>query len=581
MTVRRPLRVLRITTPRCSRVFGVGACESVADHHCYNTDPTCTFIPGLDLTETIEHYYVENRAWPWIDVPDAFQPSLAIPALGDVEVAPTILNISSGDPDVSPFGARSVATFRLLDFAYNDLTLDPYPETRTGDPYDRGTYWSKWVAIHAFYEGYEVDYFEGYEGDALDDMLRRTYRVDHFDRARGMVRLTAKDPLSDLNSDDITMPRVSPGELAEAMGASVDTLKTIGATEDDYPESGLIRIGNELMRYTGRSHDGSNLNITGLSRGVLESTAAAHAQFERVQLCIEYENEPFQNILYDALVEYGGVDPAIINKDQWDSLASRHRAVFLFTGTLTEAIPVARVAAEISQDSLSHFWWDERNRIIPLDLLQPLREITLWTDETVILEDTFLYTERRDERVTNVKLLYGLRNVQDSVTDDKSYARIAEFADIDRARQYGGVRTKVLRSRWVQSEAVANAICATFLRRFRNPRQTVTLNIDAKDIAQWTGDLVLLDHFLLSGAEGTPLIDDWVITSAQPLQAGITYRMTMERAGLLGSFWEWVDGSEVSATWDDATTQERETVGYWLNDDGTDAGGTPRSFRWL
>jgi hypothetical protein len=81
--------------------------------------------------------------------------------------------------------------------------------------------------------------------------------------------------------------------------------------------------------------------------------------------------------------------------------------------------------------------------------------------------------------------------------------------------------------------------------------------------------------------DGLPEVNNWLILSAQEIESGATYRFTAEDNNMSGILWLWVDDATTSPTWADATAEERATVGYWLNDDGTDAGGNPAPFRWL
>ena len=143
--VNRPLEVLEIVQPICSRTFGVSPCNATGTP-CWGTDETCKFRAALDMTDSISIHFVKDQAWEWLPGATAFQPALAIPSLKSVDTAPTVLNVAGGSEDYSPMGLRAVLTAQIADIAHNDYGLDPYLADRAYDTTARGTYWGKWLA---------------------------------------------------------------------------------------------------------------------------------------------------------------------------------------------------------------------------------------------------------------------------------------------------------------------------------------------------------------------------------------------------------------------------------------------------
>ena len=88
-------------------------------------------------------------------------------------------------------------------------------------------------------------------------------------------------------------------------------------------------------------------------------------------------------------------------------------------------------------------------------------------------------------------------------------------------------------------------------------------------------------HFLDSDENGDKIRGNWLVIEASVQEVGGRYRFVAEDNGSAGVLWLWQDDTLVSTSWSAATDEERRTIGYWLNDDGTDFGGTPRPFRWL
>jgi hypothetical protein len=53
----------------------------------------------------------------------------------------------------------------------------------------------------------------------------------------------------------------------------------------------------------------------------------------------------------------------------------------------------------------------------------------------------------------------------------------------------------------------------------------------------------------------------------------------MEDNGSIGVLWLWQESDITPFV--DATEQQKREIGYWLDDDGNDANGNARPFRWL
>jgi len=72
------------------------------------------------------------------------------------------------------------------------------------------------------------------------------------------------------------------GELASDITSSDTSLALATGQGDNFPSSGYILIGSEIIAYTGISTD----TLTGCTRGQLESTAAAHLEDDEVHTSI-------------------------------------------------------------------------------------------------------------------------------------------------------------------------------------------------------------------------------------------------------------------------------------------------------
>lgn len=567
---REPLQVVEIVQPLCSRVFGTSPCDATGSK-CWNTDATCKFVTALDLTDEVVMRFV----MPAANRPLAagFQPGTAIPSLISVDTAPTVLNVGAGDDNLSPLGLRAVATVQIKDHPYNDVGFDPYLASRSYDPNTLGSFWSKWLARNPFHVGYVLRIYDGYFGDELSAMIKREYSIEKIDASRSSVRITAKDILRKITDTDVKAPALSPGALSLALDAVATTFEAAGAVVDDYPATGWLRIGSEVMAYTGRSLVGSNVSFTGVTRGELGTTASTHSQFAQVQRVLAYVDQPFSDIIYDLLTVWGGIPTAYITKADWDAEFTEWRELYRFTAYLTSPESVQRLVGELCQQGLANVWWDERVQKILFRAQRPNFAPSTLTQAGNIVADSMVVTEQPKDRASQVYVYYGLRTPVLSLRDKASFSNAEVFFDVDKERQYGEAAVKEIFCRWVQTGVIARALGGAYLLRFRDVRKHITFNLTAKDIASvWTGDVLQIKHFLRVDFTGAELVQPWLITSAETVEQGGVYRFTAEDNESGGVLWEWVA--------DDDTGTSME-IGCWVDADGTDGAGNIPPYAWV
>ena len=593
---REPLQVVEVIQPLCSRTFGTAPCLATGAK-CFNTDATCKYVLALDLTDEVVMRFVApaaNRALPTTtlldeagavltdeagdpllpeDLSQVFQPSEAIPALLTVDTAPTVLNVGAGNDNLSPLGLRAVATVTLKDFPFNDVGFDPYLSSRSYDPTKRGSFWSKWLARNPYHVGFTLRIYDGYFGDALDQMIKREYSIEKIDAARDSVRITAKDILRKITDNDLKAPALSAGALSLALNATDTTFQTAGAALADYPATGWVRIDNELISYTGRALAGSNVSFTGCVRGALNTAAATHSQFARVQRALSYEDQPVSDIIYDLLTVWGGIPAAFIDKAAWDAEFNEWRLLYRFSAYLTDPVSVQTLVGELCQQGLSNIWWDERVQKIIFRAQRPNYAPNTLTQEGEIVADSMVVEEHPQDRASQVYVYFGLRNPTLSLNEKSSFQYAEVFIDVDKERQYGEAAVKEIFCRWVPTNVIARTLGSAYLLRFRDVRKRIAFSLTAKDIASvWTGDVLLVKHFLRVDATGAELVQPWLITSAETVEQGGLYRFTAEDNESGGLLWEWVSNLDTSPSME---------VGCWVDADGTDGAGNVPPFAWI
>ena len=568
---REPLQIVEIVQPLCGRVFGTSPCLATGDR-CWNTDATCKFRSALNLTQTILMRFVMPAANRYIASGTAFQPSTAFPALMSVETAPTVLNVAAGNDDISPLGLRAVAQVTIRDFPYNDVGFDPYLSTRSYDPMNRGSFWTKWLVRNPFHTGYVLRVYDGYFGDALTDMIKREYSIEKIDANKAAVQITAKDILRKVTDNDIAAPKLSNGALAANLAIGGTSFQVAGAVLSDYP-GGWVRINNEVIAYASAEISGSNVLIYDLTRGALNTTAAAHNQFDRVQRVLAYEDDPFQDILYDLLTVWGGIPTSYIDKAAWDAEKLEWRDLYNFTAYLTDPVKIQQLVGEICQQAQANIWWDERVQKIILRAQRPNSLPGLLTQEGNIIADSTTIQEVAKDRASQVYVYYGLRSPVLNIADKFSFRAAEAFIDVEKEQQYGEPAVKEIFCRWIGTGVLARSLGDSYLRRFRDVRRHITFNLTANDISSfWTGDPAEIRHFLDVDFTGEERVGQWLITSAETVEQGGVYRFIAEDNDSAGLLWEWVADSD---------TRPSTEIGAWVDAAGTDGAGNTLPFGWL
>lgn len=594
----RPIEVVEIIQPTCSRVFGSSPCLATGDK-CWNTDATCKFRSALDMSRSISLRFVADDVYEWQDnninllaengnilttesdqpflIDYFYQPATAIPALMGYNTAPTVLNVASGSKDKSPLGYRAVCQVNIKDFPWNDILTDPYVSTRSYVPQRQGSFWTKWLARNPFHVGYTINIYEGLIGQPLSAMTKREYVIEKIDHGKDGVSITAKDILRRVTDTNLTAPYLSKGELSAAITNVQTNLTVAGALLSDYEAAGYIRINSEIVSYTQvYETTGGNLYFEGLTRGIANTTAAAHSQNDRVQRVIYYNATPFNEILYDLFVNWGGIPTQYIDRAAWEDEKITFRPDFNFTAYIAEPTKIDELAGEVCLQAVSNVWWDERVQQIIMKAVRPNPSPYLLTDDDAIVAGSLSIREKPEERASQVHVYYLQRTPVQSVTDKANYSRVSVYIDVNKQVQYGGEpQIRELFCRFIPTQAIANSLSQTYLNRFSDVRREVVFDLSAKDAETiWTGSVVSIRHYLDVDFTGAARDGEWLITSAEVARNGLTYRFTAEDNEKGGVLWTWLtdaglDGNGVAQPW------------RWLDDSGKDDLGVEQPYRWL
>lgn len=439
----------------------------------------------------------------------------AIPCIKSVDFTPATINPGQD------LGSRASLRVTFKDHPTPDTGMagDPYFADRAYNPYEQGSFWPKFRARQPYLRGEPLVWYQGFVGDDLADMERRTFIVESFDgpSADGTYTLIAHDMLKMLDGDRAQAPFVSAGRLnadiTDVQTTAVLSPVGVGAT---YPGSGYLAIGgNEIVSF---SRSGDDLTI---ARPQLGSKASAHKATDKVQIVLDYVSADPADIIRDWMVNFAGVDPAYIPLDEWQA----ETAAYLkrtYTGTLAEPKPVAQLVAELMRDCGLSIWWDDLAQLIRLRVLRPIPTEAVRYDETLMVKGKISISDQQDKRVSQVWVSYG--QIDPTQEDAKANFR-ATAATVDLASEanYGQSKIEKIASRWIPSGGLSAAqrVADMQLSRFATPPRLFkfTLFRDAQTAPQ-LGDGCRISHRTLQDATGARVDVPAQIIRVKPMPEG-------------------------------------------------------------
>lgn len=529
MATDQPVQLFELDLPRCANVYGTAPCTAAVGvtgaRKCFNTLATCQDVENFDGSETLTLRFAK----PQLELPAGWA---CIPSLQGVSTNPTELNVGGGSKNSGALGARASINATFQDHPYSDLQTDPYVSERDYNPFKRGTFWGKLLARNPFYQNRVCRVRDGYLGQAPEDMRTRLYFVDQIDGpdASGRVQVRAKDVLKLADNERAEAPAPSTGRLFIDIDAVQTEILIEQATTADYPAPGTVRIGDEVMTYTGVGLSGSNVELTGIIRGTDGTEASGHNEDDNVQLCLRYTNTRPDLVVRDLLTTYGFVPVEYL--DDWEAEASIWLTSFAVNTLLTEPEGVLDLIGELLEQCLFYIWWDEVAQLIKLRAIRPEFDAVMTLDERAnILMESASLRVRPEERVSLLDILFDRRDPTKGLEEPTNYRRrrVRVDADAESADQYGERRVKRIFSRWLTSDAQVIALGARLLARYRDNPRFLNLALAAKDRALWTGDIADVTTSQNQDETGAPLQARWQVISANEVQAGEVVQYVLQR----------------------------------------------------
>lgn len=526
---REPFEWVEIDQDLCSRTYSISPCTaslSIGKTECYNTRITCQDAANYDLGSPLTLRFCMNGAFLPNDG-NYYMPTLVSASLSAGSINPVGANANS-----SALGTRGGISVRFQDGPHTDRYVDPYIANRVSRDAgyiatERGTFWSKWRARNPYYVGRVLRHKTGFIVDgAVTDVVTRTYFITGFDGpdGNGSVSITAKDILSQFANEKAKAPAASNGRLLAALTnvAATLTLDPVGISSE-YPASGVIRIGSEIMTYTKGS--GDVLNITRAQYG---STAGTGNAGDVVQLCTAYTSQSPATILEDLLTTYAGIPSGYLDTAQWAQEQTDYMPR-LYSAVITEPTGVQELVAEMCEQMYFYVIWDEREAKLKMRAIRPAQDDTIYdlSDFTNFVSESVSLRDLPEQLVTQVWVYYGLINYAGSTKEEKNYAvREILLTDESLPEKQGTEKIKKIYCRWIPSTngAAAVDLGEKMLARYGTAPRQVSFTLTGKDSAVWIGDFCTVTHRLSVDATGAQLPLNIQVLSAQESRAGVEFR---------------------------------------------------------
>jgi len=533
---------------------------------CYNSRFTCADPANYSAeTKTATFAYNEDG------LPDI---AGLFPCLTDVSSRPGELNLSGIDPKSTALGVRARVTIKLQDFADNDTWFDKYQSERVSgaalasgigyDPLGRGRALARMWRRYPYYMGLNVRVRRGYVGDVIASMPTEHYVMAELDGpdAGGGLTITAKDILDLADDDKAVCPSASRGKLAAdiTIGATSLTLTPSGVGDLEYPASGLVRIGREIVSFTRAS------DVMTIVRAQEGTTAAAHTAGDVVQECAVFDglsiNAAAETVLKYKTTSFDAVIPSAdwqTENDTWYSGMTLGRVI------ISKPTGKKQLIGELCQLGVL-IWWNPVDQEIKFKVNAPLLPGESYysvTDDDGIIEGTPNIGRGEDQRISALWMYHGVRDWTDDTFSSKNFDKLTIAAVSDNL--YGQEAYKEIFTRWfglAGNDASISIITERLLARYTNPPNIVSGVLDVKDrAAVQLGSRLMIESYVLEDVDGAILAEPVQVNYVEYTDDRVKFRAETYRID--GKFAYWLDDATAPTDYMSATDAQRATGAFW------------------
>jgi hypothetical protein len=560
---REPIAIIQIDQDFCSLVYGESPCTAeigvTGDKKCYNTRKSCQDPTNFTRGTKTLNFAVPNTGLS--------KTENIFPFIKSYNTAPTKLNPFTGNLNTATLGERSVLSVQFQDAPHSDNVVDPYLESRTFNPLERGTFWSKWLSRN-YYQNREIRLYEGFVGDDIGDMKVRHYLIDAITlpNSQGQVTLTAKDPLKLVDKERAQIPQANTGIVLNAFDSVADSFIVVRAQLADYDAAGWVRIGEEILQYTSISESGGQVTFNGVTRGQFGSNASGHGANDAVQSVIYYQNRVLWEGIKDFLVDWAGIDPVYIDDTEWAAENAKYLAQFTFTSVLSVPKSVFTVLNELTQQIPFYLYWDERSNKIKFEASRYYAgDFPLLTEDEIVANSFVTSTNPRD-RISQVWIYHSPKDWTKNETSNYTRLEVNANLELESRDFFDEKKIRVIQSDWIGSAQAIDLTTRLIRANFDNPLY-IKFQLDSKDDFYWVGDVVDIQHRSVVDLTGNPEVFRYLIYSAkQNINTGIVDYEAIKVIALAVKKAEYMAND--APNYDDATPEQKEEGGWYADNDG-------------
>lgn len=576
-----PVVIVEIDQDFCALDYGVAPCTAAVGatgvRKCFNTLRTCqdspNFIRGARTLRFCE---------PFMEIPFEWQ---AIPSVLSAKVEPSRLNVGASSKASGALGTRGNCSITFQDHPDGDIKVDKYVTERDYDPFEKGTFWRKWLARNVYYKNRPIRVRQGYLGQPLEEMKVNHFIIDSLSGpdSSGIVTIRGVDILRLIDDDKVQWPPASPGLLKDPITTVSDSLIVLDAELTDYPDvPGTIRIGDEIITYTNRTALGGEITFTGLVRGTDGSVAEDHEDGDRVQRAVRYTDAPVHVVTNELITVAGKVPAGYIPFADWEAESNLWLPQFSVSTLISEPTGVGTLIEALTRECMFYIWWDERVAKIRFRAIRPPdEEVTLWTQEGHLLEGLISPKEDHDQRISQIWVYYQPKNFAGKMNEESNFKKIVLQVDPTSSSRNENDEDRIRKvlARWIRTDAQALNLAARLLARYRETPKFVSIKVDAGERENaWTADTVDLICDLFTDFIGDPIVKRWQVISARETMNGEVVQFELQSSEFTGgrfAFWMRDDAPIFSL----ATDIDKAAGAWWSDDDGLQLDGSP-GYTW-
>lgn len=576
---RTPVQLVGIKQPRCGLRFGVAPCTATTDDgpRCYNCWGTCLDLVNYDPTGSIEwmFYKPNQKVYRTFSAVGEDIRTNPMPLLESVTDFTSKINVGSVRDGEAPLGVTGGASAKFNDQYFDDRVGDYYYADRT-QPIE-GDFFAKFVTRNPFYGNMTMTIYEGTADQLFGDLSTRTFLMENVDGPNidGSVKAEALDPLRLTDPKRSLFPRATDMRLGGAIDNSqtagiileapfeVDVSDAFGNTVESY-----VRIGSEIVSYTGYTGADGVWELTGVTRAVLGTAAASHSDNDAAQRVGRFAAMDAWDIAKYLIADATDIGLDKIPEAEWDTEAGLFLTGYTFDRTIIKPTGVNRLLGELMRDGTFYLWWNERLAKIPLKAIRPQTEVATLVAEDDFIKGTGEITREPDERMTRPIVYWGIIDPTKSETDPSNYRyqRGIINAGVEGPDAGASIITKQIFSQWISSDAQALELVNRLNARYEySPRY---LKFSAPFSRQYEmADVIRISMRQDLDTEGRRDPKRWQVISRKESPQGVAFSYVVQEFLYQASrYAAWM--ADDAPAFADATEDDLLTGAWWSDDEG-------------